>query len=150
MLDPRAECFLSTGHFCIFAIGGVIVILLIEESNSFSSFCMLFFSVISERIPWMSLFLASFSSSLYMLKKHFNLLKDGFQKSLVCPKCNSLYNYNSAFEKVGSQRVSKKCSCVDFPNHRQRAHRKPCNEVLLKEVKDETVSYLSVLLQEHY
>ena len=54
---------------------------------------------------------------------------------MVCPKCNSLYNYNSAFEKVGSQRVSKKCSYVDFPNHRQRAHRKPCNEVLLKEVK---------------
>lgn len=94
-----------------------------------------FFSVISERIPWMSLFLASFPSSLYMLKKHFNLHKDGFQKFVVCPKCNSLYNYNSAFEKVGSQRVSKKCSYVDFPNHRQRAHRKPCNEVLLKEVK---------------
>ena len=54
---------------------------------------------------------------------------------MVCPKCNSLYNYDSAFEAVGSRRLSKKCSYVEFPNHRNRAHRKPCNEVLLKEVK---------------
>ena len=53
-----------------------------------------FFSVLSERIPWIiSLFVASFPSSLYLLKKHF-----GFQKFVVCPKCNSLYNYGSTFE----------------------------------------------------
>ena len=94
-----------------------------------------FFTVLSERLPWMSLFVASFPSSLYLLKKYFGLHKDCFQKFVVCPQCNSLYNYDSAFETVGSKRVSKKCSFVAFPNHRHRAHRKPCNEALLKEVK---------------
>lgn len=83
----------------------------------------------------MALFAASSPSSLYMLKKYFALHKDSFQKFVVCPKCNSLYNYDSAYETVGSRRLSKKCSFVEFPNHRHRAHRKPCNEVLLKEVK---------------
>ena len=95
-----------------------------------------FFTVLSERIPWMSLFVASLPSSLYLLKKFFGLHKDRFQKFVVCPKCNSLYNYyGSAFETVGSRRVSKRCSYVDFPIHRHRAYRKPCNEVLLKEIK---------------
>ena len=94
-----------------------------------------FFTVLSERIPWMSLFVASFPSSLYLLKKHFGFHKDYFQKFVVCPKCNSLYNYDAAFKTVGARRESRKCSFVEFPNHRQRAHRKPCNEVLLKEVK---------------
>ena len=93
------------------------------------------FTVLSERLPWMSFFVGSFPSSLYLLKKFFGLHKDCFQKFVVCPKCNSLYNYDSAYETVGSRRVSKKCSYVEFPNHRHRAHRKPCNEVLLKEVK---------------
>lgn len=94
-----------------------------------------FFSVLSERIPWMVLFGASFPSSLYMLKKYFGLHKDYFQKFVVCPKCNSLYNYDSAYETVGGRRRSRKCSFVEFPNHRHRAHQKSCNEVLLKEVK---------------
>ena len=93
------------------------------------------FTVLSEHLPWMSFFVGSFPSSLYLLKKFFGLHKDCFQKFVVCPKCNYLYNYDSANETVGSQRVSKKCSYVEFPNHRHRAHRKPCNEVLLKEVK---------------
>ena len=92
-----------------------------------------FFSVLSERIPWMALFAASFPSSLYMLKKYFGLHKDCFQKFVVCPKWNSLYNYG--YETVGGRRLSRKCSFVEFPNHRQRAHRKSCNEILLKEVK---------------
>lgn len=83
----------------------------------------------------MALFAASFPSSLYMLKKYFGLHKDCFQKFVVCPKCNSLYNYDSAYEKVGGRRLSRKYSFVEFPNHRQRAHRKSCNEILLKEVK---------------
>lgn len=83
----------------------------------------------------MALFAASFPSSLYMLKKYFGLHKDCFQKFVVCPKCNSLYNYDSAYEKVGGRRLSWKCSFVEFPNHSQRAHRKSCNDILLKEVK---------------
>lgn len=83
----------------------------------------------------MALFAASFPSSLYMLKKYFGLHKDCFQKFVVCPKCNSLYNYDSAYEKVGGRRLSRKYSFVEFPNHRQRAHRKSCNDILLKEVK---------------
>ncbi|XP_078355419.1 uncharacterized protein LOC144640070 [Oculina patagonica] len=94
-----------------------------------------FFTVLSERVPWMTFFAAAFPSSLYMLKKYFGLHKDCFQKFVVCPKCHSLYNYDSAYETVGGKHLSKKCSYVEFPNHKHRAHRKPCNEVLLKEVK---------------
>ena len=70
-----------------------------------------------------------------MLKKYFGLHRDCFQKFVVCPKCNSLYNYDSAYETVGGRKLSRKCSFVEFPNHRHRAHRKSCSEVLLKEVK---------------
>lgn len=101
----------------------------------FLKFFNVFFSVLSERIPWMALFAASFPSSLYVVKKYFGLHKDCFIKFVVCPKCNSLYNYDSAYEKVGGRRLSRKYSFVEFPNHRQRAHRKSCNEILLKEVK---------------
>lgn len=94
-----------------------------------------FFTVVLECIPWRSLFVASLPSSLYLLKKFLGLHKHHFQKFVVCPKCNSLYNYDSAFERVGSRRVSKKRLFVDFPNHRHRAYRKPCNEVLSKEIK---------------
>lgn len=81
-----------------------------------------FFTVLSEHIPWMSLFVASFPSSLYPLKKHFGFHKDCFQKFVVCPKCNSLYNYDAVFKTVGTRRESRKCSFVEFPKHRQRAH----------------------------
>ena len=63
--------------------------------------------------------MASLPSSLCLLKKFLGLHKDHFQKFVVCPKCNSLYNYDSAFETVVSRRVSKKRLFVDFPNHRQ-------------------------------
>ena len=61
-----------------------------------------FFTVLTKHIPWMSLFVASFPSSLYLLKKHFGFHKDCFQKFVVCPKYNSLYNYDAAFKTVGT------------------------------------------------
>ena len=73
-----------------------------------------FFTVLSERFPWLSLFVVSFPSSLYLLKKHFGLLTDGFQKFVVCPKCNSLYNYDSTFETRGGKQISKRCRTWTF------------------------------------
>ena len=124
------------GYFCLCAIGGQYYFNVADRGiELLLQFFHAFFTVLSERFPWLSLFVVSFPSSLYLLKKHFGLLTDDFQKFVVCPKCNSLYNYDSTFETRGGKRISKRCSYVDFPNHRHRAYRKACNEVLLKEVK---------------
>ena len=136
ILNQSTRTSSSTGSFFSFVTGGHTVTLLHDHGiEILLKFFHAFFSVLSERIPWIVLFGASFPSSLYMLKKYFGLHKDCFQKFVVCPKCNSLYNYDSAYETVGGRRRSRKCSFVEFPNHRHRAHQKSCNEVLLREVK---------------
>ena len=75
ILIPTVESPLPTGYlsfifywwtYCNIADRGIELML---------QFLHAFFTVLSERIPWMSLFVASFPSSLYLLKKHFGFIK---------------------------------------------------------------------------
>lgn len=54
---------------------------------------------------------------------------------VVCPSCNSIYDYDQCFEVRCGQKVPLKCKYVAFPNHSHRDQRQPCGASLLKEVK---------------
>lgn len=52
----------------------------------------------------------------------------------MCPKCHTLYNFDYCYELVCGRKVTKKCTFVQFPTHRQHFRRTKCGEPLLKEV----------------
>lgn len=79
-------------------------------------------------------FVSSFLKSLHLLKKQLGFDQDKFVKYVVCPKCDSLYNFDDCFELRNRKRVSKNCAFVEFPNHRQLFRRTSCGEPLLREV----------------
>ena len=54
---------------------------------------------------------------------------------VVCPECDSIYDYDSCIVYKDGQKVSKRCQYVAFPNHTQRSQRLPCGALLMKEVK---------------
>ena len=54
---------------------------------------------------------------------------------VVCPSCNSIYDYESCVVMRGSVKESKKCQHVTYPNHPQHSRRKECGNLLLKKVR---------------
>lgn len=75
--------------------------------------------------------LSVFPRTLYALRKEVGLKTDAFTKYVVCPTCHSIYRFEDSYKIVGIVKISKKCSFVKFPNHRQRWRRKPCGTTLL-------------------
>lgn len=61
---------------------------------------------------------------------------------VICPKCNSVYDYDSSYEVQCNKKVSKRCKFVAFPDHTHRNKRQPCGALLLKEVKSQNKSDL--------
>lgn len=60
--------------------------------------------------------------------------REGFQRFIVCQKCDSTYDYNDCFPT----RQIVNCTYVRFPRHPQVHMRTKCNEPLLKTVKTTT------------
>ena len=60
--------------------------------------------------PEVAEFTESFPTSLYMLKKKFGIMDDKFTKYVICPKCNSLYEYKECISKSISGVESPKAS----------------------------------------
>lgn len=54
---------------------------------------------------------------------------------VVCPSCNSIYDYDQCYEVRRGNKVPLKCKYVAFPDHPHRNQRRPCGTSLLKEVK---------------
>lgn len=54
---------------------------------------------------------------------------------VACTKCDSVYDYESAFELENRKKVSRKCKFIAFPNHPYISRRIPCGIPLLKEIK---------------
>ena len=76
---------------------------------------------------------AAFPTSLYMLKKHFKLKGDPFDKYVICQNCGSLYQFKECLNTTISGKIFPKvCSHVAFRNH--LSGRTPCGHNLLKEV----------------
>ena len=59
-----------------------------------------------------------------------------FERFVCCPNCRSIYSLQDCIIKHPNGSLeSKKCSFVGFPNHPQVQHCKPCEAVLMKNVK---------------
>ncbi len=84
--------------------------------------------------PFLAGVLAIFPASIYLARKLVTSNQHSFQKFVVCSKCDSVYKYSDAFEKIGNRTVSRRCSYTAFPNHRQARMRRPCGVSLLKTV----------------
>lgn len=74
-------------------------------------------------------------SSSYLLQKYLMLKGEEFESYVICPACFSLYVLDECFEIDSSgERVPKRCSFVQFPNHPQSNRRILCNSPLFKKV----------------
>ena len=62
--------------------------------------------------------------------------KSSFISFVVCPSCDSIYEYSDCIQ-LGSdgKQESKLCTHVGFPNHPQSSRRTPCGALLLKKVR---------------
>ena len=60
--------------------------------------------------------------------------KNAFFKYIVCPSCDSCYNYDN-------NEIPKKCSHIEFPNHPHISQRQPCGTYLTRTIR--TSSLLS-------
>lgn len=58
-----------------------------------------------------------------------------FIEYVVCPICHSIYEFEDCVESVGSEKRSKYCCHISYPNHPHRSHRKPCGAALLRRVR---------------
>ena len=92
------------------------------------------FDSLATVVPGIGSFAALFPKSLHLLKKQLGIDQDKFIKYVVCPKCDTLYNFDDCYELQNRKRVSKKCTFIEFPNHRQHFRRTQCGEPLLREV----------------
>jgi len=54
---------------------------------------------------------------------------------VVCPSCNSIYNFDQCLITRDGREVPLKCRSIAFPNHPHRDQRLPCDAQLLKEIK---------------
>ena len=63
-----------------------------------------------------------------------NTRGDDFITFVVCPKCNSLYEYD-CIVTIGGKKESKRCEHVAYPNHPHIRKRQKCDTLLLKEVR---------------
>ena len=58
--------------------------------------------------------------------------KAHFLQYVICPGCLTLYNFEECVTTTEGVKVSKHCSYVEFPNHKQKHMRKKCGQKLLK------------------
>ncbi len=104
-------------------------------------FLFVFLSVLTRIAPSVEVVKKFFPRSLYHLHNFESFSYDkAFTKYVVCPNstCNYLYHFEEAVSKVGTNRVSNKCSHIHFPKHPFPSQRKPCHATLLKKVTSTT------------
>ena len=75
--------------------------------------------------------------SLKNIRQLLSFHKDDFVTYVVCPSCDSLYEFDDCVERsiTGRHEESKYCRHVKFPNHTVASKRSPCNTRLLQKVK---------------
>lgn len=72
-----------------------------------------------------------FSKQYISGQKLKGIVRDDFEKFVVCQSCNSTYSY---IDCMGANGISK-CTYVRYPQHSQKRMRSPCNTPLLRNVK---------------
>ena len=62
--------------------------------------------------------------------------KDEFITYVVCPKCDSIYDYDDCIATTAfGKKESKKCRFISSPNHPHASRRQECKALLLKKVR---------------
>ena len=84
--------------------------------------------------PFLYAVISLLPCSLYLAWKLLHLHDDNFIRYVVCPKCESLYEYHECICRVGNELESKRCTYIAFKNHPFVRYRNPCDTVLLKKV----------------
>ena len=78
--------------------------------------------------------LKAIPDTLTKVRTMLSINRDGFQRFIVCQRCDSTYDYNDCFPT----RQIVNCTHVHFPRHPQVHMHTKCNEPLLKNVKTTT------------
>ena len=73
--------------------------------------------------------------SIAAAKKFIGYVSDTFSKYASCPECHSIYPLDTCRIIESNKTVSRKCSYIRFPNHRQAALRQRCDTQLMKNVR---------------
>lgn len=69
------------------------------------------------------------------LKTAFHLVginPNAFTRYIVCPKCDSVFDYNSGYTIEGESKCPKRCPYVSIPHHPHASRRTPCGAFLMK------------------
>ena len=85
-------------------------------------------------VPFCGVLADSFPKTVSAASRMVGLESNKFTKFIVCRHCHSLYTDEDCFQLIGLRRVPKKCDYIQFPDHPQRQHRRPCNEVLFQQI----------------
>ena len=68
--------------------------------------------------------------------KLLSLDNPGIINYVVCPKCNSIYEYEDCYTTLrNGNKESKLCKHICYPSHPHSSKRTPCNTLLMKTVK---------------
>ena len=67
-----------------------------------------------------------FPKCLYGIRK---LLKSSYQITVyvVCPRCDKLYDLSECITRLRNEDISKRCSHIEFPNHKYVSRRTKCD-----------------------
>ena len=72
------------------------------------------------------------------IKRAFSLLvigNDTFTKFIVCPLCDSVFEFNFGYTMERGVKVPKRCPHVKMPNHPMASQRQPCGALLMKTLR---------------
>ena len=97
---------------------------------------LVFLKIFSSTSDQISQVCTIFPQNLYMMSKMLKNDNLDFQEFTVCIKCFALYDFNDCFNIVEGVKVTRHCSFVAFPNHRNVHRRTSCNQPLLMEVEN--------------
>ena len=74
--------------------------------------------------------------NLKALHKCMQISEGDFITYVVCPECDSIYEFQDCIiTRANGNHESKRCCHVAHPKHPQVSRRKPCGEILLKKVR---------------
>ena len=89
-------------------------------------------------INFVMYFLKHFKGALSLLA----IGNDTFTKFIVCPICDSVYDFKLGYTLERSVKVPKRCPHIAMPNHLTASQRQPCREFLMKTVRGSNGNYL--------
>jgi len=79
-----------------------------------------------------------FPKSLQAVYKLVGVDNNAFTQYIVCPKCNSVFEYDAGYTLEGSKKIPRKCPRIHYPDHPHLSGRLPCGAYLMRSAKTRT------------